>query len=120
MRALVLFLVLVATGCGAGSGTQKAHMLVGSGNFPPAISMLEPNSAPVESPGFTIIVVGTNFGPDSVVFWNGQPTSTLIVNSRQLMAQITDVDMQMAGMVPIFVRTGGQNSNSVNFDVLIQ
>jgi hypothetical protein len=82
--------------------------------------MLAPASAPVDSPGFTLTVVGSNFGSDTVVFWNGNPVSTTIVNSKEVMAQISTTNLQDAGFVPIFVRTGGQNSNAINFDVQIQ
>ncbi|HET7206478.1 MAG TPA: IPT/TIG domain-containing protein [Terriglobales bacterium] len=122
MRFLLAFLVsvtLLATGCGVGNG-RVPQKFVGSASFPPAVTMLAPANAPVGSPGFTLTVVGSNFGSDTVVFWNGNPVSTTIVNSKEVMAQISTTNLQDAGFVPIFVRTGGQNSNTINFDVLIQ
>jgi hypothetical protein len=117
--SLALLAILVVTGCGAGSA-NRPHMLMGSGIFPPAVTMLSPNTVPVGSPAFTMTVVGSNFGPDAVLFWNGSPASTILVNSKELMAQITDTDLQTAGAVPVFVRTAGQNSNTVDFQVSIQ
>ncbi|HEX6503112.1 MAG TPA: IPT/TIG domain-containing protein [Terriglobales bacterium] len=117
--SLVLFALVLLTGCGAGSG-NRSRVRVGSGVFPPAITMLSPNTVPVGSPGFTITVVGDNFGPDALLYWNGAPASTILVNSKQLMAQITNIDLQTVGLVPIFVRTAGQNSNTVDFQVSIQ
>jgi hypothetical protein len=117
--SLLLLVTLTAIGCGAGSG-DRPHRLVGSGFFSPSISMLSPTSVPVNSPPFTITVVGNNFGADAVVFWNGTPAATIPVNSKELMAQITALDLQTVGAVPIYVRTGGQNSNTVDFQVATQ
>jgi hypothetical protein len=119
LRFICVFAMLLLTGCGTGSVTQP-HRLVGSGSFPPAITSLEPQNAPVGSVEFTMTVVGKNFGPDAIVFWNGAPTHTMMVNSQELMADISVEDLQIAGLVPIYVRTLGQNSNTVNFEVLIQ
>ena len=120
MRWLPLFVLLFAVGCGAGSNLQTPHHLVGMGAFPPAISMLFPASAPVGSVAFTMTIVGQNFGPDVIAYWDGLPMRTFPVNSKELMAEVTVEDLQHAGLNPVYVRTGGQNSNTVNFDVLIQ
>ncbi len=111
--------MLVATGCGTGH-VNPAHRVVGNGIFPPAITMLSPSTTPVGSPSFYMSVVGNNFGPDTVLYWNGTPTNTILVNSKELMAQITDTDLQIVGLVPVFVRTGGLNSNTIDFEVSIQ
>ena len=36
------------------------------------------------------------------------------------MVKVTDADLMFMGMVPVYVRTGGQNSNTVDFDVAAQ
>lgn len=117
--SLVCLAALLAVGCGTGT-VSRPRMLVGSATFPPVLTMLSPGTAPVNSPTFTLTAVGNNFGPDAVLYWNGVPTSTTLINSKELMAQITDLDLQTAGAVPVFIRTGGQNSNTINFDVSIQ
>jgi len=104
-------------GCGVGAG--QLPLLSGVIN-PPTLNQLSPPNAPVGSPTFTMEVTGSNFTTDAVVFWNKTPLRTFFVNSRELQAQVTDIDMQMAGLVPVFVRTSAQNSNAMNFDVLIQ
>ncbi len=119
MRFAFILVVLVVAGCGAGNNAHPT-MLTGSGVSSPALTTLTPNNAPVDSPTFTLTINGSNFGLDATVFWNGAPAKTILVTSNQLMAQITDTDMQMTGMIPVFVRTGGQNSNTVRFDVSIQ
>lgn len=117
--SLVLLAALAMIGCGAGTG-PRPHRAVGSALFPPTISMLSPNTVPVNSPPFTITVVGTNFGPDAIVYWNNTPLSTTPINSQEVMAQLTALNLQASGAVPVFVRTGGQNSNVLDFQVAIQ
>lgn len=117
--SLVLLAALAMIGCGTGTVTQP-HRVVGSAVFPPSISMLSPNTVPVNSAPFTITVVGTNFGADALVYWNNTPLTTMPINSRQLMAQLNALNLQTVGLVPVFVRTGGQNSNTVDFQVAIQ
>lgn len=117
--SLVLLAALAAIGCGAGTG-PRPHKVVGSAFFPPSITMLSPNTVPVNSPPFAITIVGTNFGPDAVVFWNNTPLTTMPINSRQVMAQLTALNLQTSGMIQVFVRTAGQNSNVLDFQVAIQ
>jgi hypothetical protein len=81
---------------------------------------LTPDSVPVDSVTFYMTVNGTNFGTDAIVFWNGTPLSTRFVTSQQLMAAVTNTDLMFAGLVHIYVRTGGLNSNTVDFDVSVQ
>jgi hypothetical protein len=119
MRFALVLVVLAAAGCGAGNNSQPT-MFFGTSVSSPALTVLSPNSAPVDSPAFTLTVNGSNFGTDATVFWNGAPLKTILITSNQLMAQLTDADMQFAGMVPVFVRTGGQNSNTVTFNVSFQ
>jgi hypothetical protein len=119
MRSLVLLALLATIGCSTGTVTQS-HRLVGTGINPPSISMLSPSTVPVNSPTFTLTVVGKNFGADAVLYWNGTPVHTILINSQQLMGEITTLDLQTVGLVPVLVRTGGQNSNTVDFEVAIQ
>ncbi len=119
MRFALIFVILAAAGCGAGNNSRPT-MFSGTSVSSPALTMLSPNTAPVGSPAFTLTVNGSNFGTDATVFWNGAPLKTFLVTSKQLMAQLTDADMQFAGLAPVFVRTGGQNSNTVTFNVSFQ
>jgi len=82
--------------------------------------MLTPGSVPVNSVPFTMTINGANFLTDAVVFWQGSPQSTLYITSNQLMVKVTDADLMFMGMVPVYVRTGGQNSNTVDFEVTAQ
>jgi hypothetical protein len=120
---VVLFLVSVlCIGCGAGDPPAKTDPPhgVGATFIVPAISMLTPDSVPVNSVPFTMTVNGSDFGTDAVVFFNGTPISTQFITSKQLIAQLTPANLQFAGLTPVYVRTQGLNSNTVDFDVTIQ
>jgi hypothetical protein len=120
MRYLVLLLASLFTlGCGDPAGNHDPHSIV-SIYAPPSITQLSPESVPVDSVPFAVTVNGTNFGTDAVVFWNGNPLSTRFVTSRQVMAILTPTDLDFAGLIPVYVRTAGLNSNTVDFDVTIQ
>jgi hypothetical protein len=115
----VIFASLLAFGCGTGSGNDP-HGLKGSTFSPPSITELVPNSVPVNSVPFALTVNGTNFLTDAIVVWNGTPLSTTSVTSNQLVAVLGATNLMNAGLVRVYVRTGGLNSNTVDFDVTAQ
>jgi hypothetical protein len=118
MRLISVLLVsLLTIGCGTGS---DPHGLKISKFSPPSITELVPNSVPVNSVPFAMTVNGTNFLTDATVFWNGTPLSTMFVTSNQLVANLQATDLTTFGLIPVYVRTGGQNSNTVDFDVTAQ
>jgi|SRR5579862_685747 hypothetical protein len=116
MRYIGLLLAsLLMIGCGnATKGGDPLRMVTFS---PPAITTLTPDGVPVNSVPFTMTVNGSNFGTDAVVFWNGMPLNTMFITSNQVMAALTDTDLSFAGMINVYVRTAGQNSNTVTFDL---
>ena len=117
LLSLVVAVTLISAGCGNASGTDPFKT---TANFqPPSIASLTPDSVPVNSVAFTMGITGLNFGTDAVVFWHGTPRFTRFVNSTTLQVSVTETDLQYAGLVPIYVRTAGLNSNTVNFDVAI-
>ena len=119
MRYWVLLLVsLVCLGCGSSTGNHDPFRLATMVN--PAISSLAPASVPVNSVPFTLTVNGSDFGTDAIVFWNGTALNTRTISSTQLIAQLQPANLQFAGLVPVYVRTQGFNSNTVDFDVTIQ
>jgi hypothetical protein len=115
----VIFASLLAFGCGTGSGNDP-HGLKTSTFSPPSITGLVPNSVPVNSVPFALTVNGTNFLTDAIVVWNGTPLSTTSVTSNQLVAVLGATNLMNAGLVRVYVRTGGLNSNTVDFDVTAQ
>jgi IPT/TIG domain-containing protein len=123
MRFTSLVLVpaaLLFLGCGAESGNHDASVKLAPALSPPSIVELSPGSAPVGSVAFTMTVNGDHFGTDSIVFWNGIPHNATVVTSKQLMVNLTDTDLTHFGLVQVYVRTGGLNSNTVDFDVTAQ
>jgi IPT/TIG domain len=113
-----LLATLVLAGCGSAAHTDPFKS---SAAFtPPAITALTPNASPVNSVPFFMTVTGTNFGSDAVVFWHGVPQFTRVVSPTQLLVNVTDTDLSYFGLAPIYVRTQGLNSNTVDFDVTIQ
>ena len=120
MRFLSLLLILLATGCGDGSGSRNQKLHLGVAVFTPSITVLAPNSVPVNSVPFTMTISGNNFGTDAIAFWNGMPLHTTFISSGQLMADLSTTDLMFVGLIRVFVRTGGMNSNTVVFDVTPQ
>lgn len=120
MRYVPLLLAsLVMIGCGSASNKTDPPQMV-TVFAPPAITELSPTSVPVNSVPFVLTVNGTNFGTDAVVFWNGVAQHTVFITSSQLMVSLTETDLDFTGLVPVYVRTLGQNSNTVDFDVTAQ
>jgi hypothetical protein len=121
MRYLsVLLASLLTLGCGLGGPASHDPHTVVALFAPPAVTTLIPNSVPVNSVAFTMTINGSNFTTDAVVFWNNAPQFTTFVTSNQLMVAVTAEDLMFWGMVPVYVRTGGMNSNTVDFDVAAQ
>lgn len=117
MRLISLLLVgFFLTGCGTGHGGDPQFSKT-SGLLAPSITELVPNNVPANSPPFTLTVNGTNFGTDATVFWNGNPHTTSVVSNNQLTTILTQTDLMFVGLAHVFVRTGGLNSNTVDFNV---
>jgi hypothetical protein len=116
----LLLASLLTVGCGTGVKGSSGDPFKAVVFSPPSLTALSPGSVPVNSVPFTMTVNGSNFGTDAVVFWNGNPLSTRFITSNQLMAALTDNDLMFWGMIPVYVRTGGQNSNTMDFNLTTQ
>jgi hypothetical protein len=112
-----LSVVLLAVSCGNPSRTRATF---NSSLLPPSLMALSPSAAPANTTPFIMTVNGANFGTDAVVFWNGTPQSTRFVGPSQLLVSVTDEDLMQFGMAQVFVRTGGLNTNTLDFDVTAQ
>ncbi len=118
--ASVILACLLAFSCGSGSGKDPSGGTKTSALSPPSITQLVPNSTPVNSVPFFLTVNGTNFTTDAIVVWNGTNLNTRFVSSSQIVASLESTDLQNVGMIRVFVRAGGFNSNTVDFDVTAQ
>jgi len=117
MRYLSILLAsLSLVGCGAPISNPEPRP-VSVIAMSPSITNLFPTSTPVNSVPFNMTVNGSNFDTAAVVFWNGEAQRTIFITSNQLMVSLTDTDLQFAGMVPVYVRSSGLNSNTVEFNV---
>jgi WD40-like Beta Propeller Repeat len=85
----------------------------------PTITSLSPDSAGVNSTGFTLTVNGTNFLPTDYVTWEGGLRSTTYASSTQLTAQILSSDLTQPIVAAVAVHTAqlGVASPSVGFQV---
>jgi hypothetical protein len=111
---LLLTAVMFSVGCGYGS---HSNYMNGGGMGGPQITQLQPSMVQAGSGPITLTIDGSGFGTDSIVYWNMVAQASSYVSSTQVMAQITAAELMNAGMVPVYVRTGQRNSNTVNFDV---
>jgi hypothetical protein len=107
----LLTLALFTAGCGYGS-----HYMGGGGGAP-SIASLSPAMTNAGDPSFTLTVNGSGFGADSVVFWNGTALPSSYGTGIKVTATVSAVDVANAGMFPVYVRSGGKNSNMMNFTV---
>jgi hypothetical protein len=117
MSRLSLWLLLALTLMSAGCGYGSKYMGGGGGAGSPAITDIVPGNANAGGMGFTLTVNGSGFGTDAVVYWSGAPQSSMYLTGNQVTAQISAADIMNPGMVAVYVRSGGKNSNSVNFQV---
>ena len=77
------------------------------------LALLESQGSAVEGdPGFTLTVTGANFGPGSVVLWNGSVRATQFVSSTQLTAEISASDISAAGTNLVTVANGAPNAST--------
>ena len=84
----------------------------------PIIVSLTPSVALAGSPGFTLVVAGSNFVSNAKVRWNGGERPTTFVSATQLTAQIPATDLSQAGTALITVlNPDGQFSNSASFTI---
>jgi hypothetical protein len=89
----------------------------------PQVTTISPNASAPGGPAFTLVVNGSNFRPQSVVLWNGQPRPTTFVSETQLTAAIPAGDIAESGLKVVTVYTspasngGGGGSNPAAFTV---
>jgi uncharacterized protein (TIGR03437 family) len=107
---MALLLSLSVAGCGYGSGAS-------SGPNAPNIMQLNPMSSVHGASSFTLTVTGSNFAQDAVVYFNGNPLQSAYGSMTQVSAQVPAADVSSSGMASVYVRTNGQNSNTVAFTI---
>ena len=112
---IALFFILLEIGCGGYGSNYNSS--TGPMSAAPNITALAPNSATAGAAGFVLTVNGSNFGNDSVVYWNSTVRATTYVSAGQITANISSSDVATAGTAMVYVHSGGQNSNMMNFTI---
>ena len=86
----------------------------------PQLRSLNPSSASVGGPAFTLTVTGTGFDA-FIVQWNGSSRVTKFQSSSKLRAQITAADIAFPGMATVRLVNSGPSgallSNAVDFPI---
>lgn len=117
MSRLTLWFLMALALIGAGCGYGSKSMVGGGGGGSPNITQLVPGNATAGGMAFTLTVNGSGFGTDATVYWGTSQQSTMYLSSNQVTAQIPAGDIMNPGTVSVYVRSGGMNSNSANFEV---
>jgi hypothetical protein len=108
----------VVVGTFSGGGTITVPVASLTGNPVPTTTGLSPSSAAAGGAGFTLIVNGTNFTPDSLVRWNGSGRATTYISPTEVRAVITAADVAVVGAATVTVvnpAPGGGISNAQTF-----
>ncbi|MGO9211029.1 MAG: protease pro-enzyme activation domain-containing protein [Terriglobales bacterium] len=104
-----------------GSSSPALSETILASNPVPGLISLTPSSANAGGGAFTLILNGSNFMPNSQVFWNNTnlPT-TYLSGGTQLQASIAAADIATAGSAALTVSNPapGGASNSLTFSVL--
>ena len=84
----------------------------------PSLTTLTPSRVIAGGPAFQLLVNGANFGPGSVVLFNGSPRATTFVAADTLKANILDTDIAGVGTAAaITVSNVGVVSNSLSIQI---
>jgi IPT/TIG domain len=87
----------------------------------PFIGSLNPSSASVGGPAFTITVTGVGFDSSSAIQWNGLNRVTKLQSSSKLTTQINAADIAFLGVATVRVVNSGPSgallSNAVDFPI---
>jgi trimeric autotransporter adhesin len=113
MLISVLALALSTFNCG-GYGSNGGGSPSGTA---PHIAGLSPDNTDAGGPDFTLTINGTGFGTNSIVYWNATSHGATYVTGSQLTTTIPASEIATSGTVPVYVRSGSMNSNTVNFTI---
>lgn len=106
--------------------SQSCSTVYGSATLPytltvvpnPRIASLSPTQATQGDPGFSLVVNGSSFSPNSVVQWGYSNRPTQFVSATQLRADISAADIQYPGNHNVLVLDGGLRSADAVFQVI--
>lgn len=83
------------------------------------VTALEPNTAVLGAPAFTLHVIGSGFGLDAVILWNGEEEPTTVVSDTELTTGVDMSTAEVAITLPVSVtQAGGAESNALPFTLV--
>jgi hypothetical protein len=85
--------------------------------IPPTIASLNPASAAIGDPSFTLHVIGANFRANSVINWNGSPEPTTYVSPTELTTQVDMSTATTPTAIPVTVETFDRETAPLTFDL---
>ena len=102
-----------ATGITANNGSTTTPAAA------PAISQVTPQSIPVGAPTQTIKVVGTNFGDQPVILWNGNTLATSKIDATTVSGTVDSSILASPATIQLQIRntSDGQQSAAVPITV---
>jgi hypothetical protein len=114
-------LAFVATNPTPGGGASNSVVVqVVPSNFLPRLTAITPDAANAGSPGFTLVVTGSNFAQNAVVKWGTHDLQTEFISTTTLAATVTSADLLLGGNVPVRVfnpEPGGGTSSTILFAI---
>jgi hypothetical protein len=85
---------------------------------PLALTAIEPASAVLGSPSFTMRILGTGFTPESILVWNESDDVCAFISETELNTTVNMQSAVAAVAVSVEVRNGEEISNSLSFTFL--
>jgi hypothetical protein len=83
---------------------------------PPVLTTLDPETAALGAPSFTLRVLGTGFVEGSTILWNGAPEPTSYVSATEVTTAVNMATAQVAMPIPVQVQNpDGALSNELTF-----
>lgn len=82
------------------------------------LTALEPTSAVLGSPSFTMRILGTGFTPASVLVWNGADDVCAFLSETELTTTVNMATAEIALPISVEVRNGEEFSNALTFALL--
>jgi len=119
VAANVVNVTVVNPGPGGGLSAPSTFTIEPVQAGAPIVTGFSPTSAKAGGTAFTLTVNGSNFAANDGVTWNGSVRTTTFVNSTQVTASITALDIANAGSASVAVYTPGfvVGSTSTNFPI---
>ncbi len=92
-----------------GTSNQVKFTIDPSSGTPPTLERIDPDTTQLNESAFSMTVTGSNFTDKSMVKFENTDRQTTFISSTELIAQIPDSDMKVAGVFNISMFDPGQN-----------